>query len=205
MTRMRIGAAAVLAALAVISGVLASDVRRTSAAIDDGDTQFADGKRADWTDRTRLPPPVVRTVLGTGDDVDIRAGLAEYRRAIRTRRGFDNGAAQARVRARAAAVLADIASSAPAENASQAADLLGLLALLSTEGGAGADASADLAVGAFRDAIRLDPANVDAKVNLEIALRLLRARATRSGATVTDGRSSGAPRGAGSSVPGRGY
>src|SRR3954453_19634195 len=60
------------------------------------------------------------TLLGTGDDIALRHAVATFVNAENTPYGFDNGANQARVRALAQGVLADVVSSAPPAESTQA-------------------------------------------------------------------------------------
>ena len=120
--------------------------------------------------------------------------------AVHTRRGFDNGESRARARSAAEAALTAVAADAPPAAASQANDLLGVLEAL------GPRATADeLAVASFRAAVRADPSNLDAKLNLELALRRLRATSVRRGPGNGSGPRSSGQRGAGAGTPGRGY
>jgi hypothetical protein len=63
----------------------------------------------------------------------------------------------------------------------------------------------DRAREAFEAAVRRDPANLDAKYNLELLLRRTRATATREGPGNGSGALGQGRRGAGSGTPGRGY
>ena len=71
--------------------------------------------------------------------------------------------------------------------ASQASDLLGVLAFGDYAAGGGRDADqAGRAASAFGAAVRLDPGNDAAKVNLELVLRLFAAHGVRPGASSSD-------------------
>jgi hypothetical protein len=162
-----------------------------------------------WEHATSRPPTLVGHVaeglLGTGDDVALRHAIAQFVAAENTPYGFDNGANQARVRALAQGVLADVAAKAGDRQASQADDLLGVLAWGGSRAPVGAVSPADRAVSAFTDAARLDPTNLDAQFNLELALRALEATGIRRGPSPSNGPRGTGHSGAGAGVPGQGY
>lgn len=148
---------------------------------------------------------VAEHILGTGDDVALRRAVNAFVGAERTPYGFDSGLAQSKVRARAEAQLAGVAATAPPREASEADDLLGVLAWGATSAPAGVLAPADQAVAGFTDAARLDPANTDATFNLELALRALQGHGVRVGSNES-GTSQGIGRGGASAgTPGQGY
>jgi len=157
----------------------------------------------------RRPPTLVGHVaerlLGTTDDVALRRGIAGFVNAEHTPYGFDNGATRARVRVLAEARLADVATAASPRQASQADDLLGVLAWGSTRSPVGTVDPADRAVQAFTAAGRLDPSNAGAAFNLEVALRALQSTGVRRGPTPSNGPRGTGHSGAGAGVPGRGY
>ena len=168
---------------------------------------FVDAGR--W-EHARTPPStlaghVAEDLLGTSDDVALRRAIDEFGTAERTPYGLDNGANQARVRALAQGTLADVAARAEASQASQADDLLGVLAWGGTRAPVGAVDPADRAVSAFTDAVRLDPANTDAAFNLELALRALESTGVRRGPSPSSGTRGNGHSGAGAGLPGRGY
>jgi hypothetical protein len=184
---------AIIAALVVAAGLLAA------LAIDVGGWQSAHAR----------PPTLLghtaERLLATGDDVALWNATAAFVAAERVPYGFDNGQNQARVRALAEARLADVAARAPAAEAAQANDLLGVLAWGGTGAPAGVVDPADRAIAAFTDAALLDPADTDAKFNLEVALRAVAGHGVRHGPN-----SGGPPRGigqsgAGAGTPGQGY
>lgn len=163
-----------------------------------------------WEHATTSPPRtlvggVAENLLGTSDDIALRRAIRTFEAAERTPYGLDNGATQARTRALAQGVLADVATGANAQQAAQADDLLGVLAWGGTRAPAGAVDPADRAVGAFTDAARLDPANADAAFNLELALRALQSHGVRSGPSPSSGPRGTGHSGAGAGTPGSGY
>jgi hypothetical protein len=202
------GLTAVLVLLAAFAALLAHDTRAWRTAFHDGDARYVStpaGSR--WDPSTILPLQLSESVLATGDDVAARRAIRLFRIADRARGGLDTALQRQGTRARAELALADVVREAdePA-TASQASDLLGVLAFgdFATGGGRDGDQAAR-AVSAFVDAVRLDPANESAKVNLELVLRLFRAHGVRPGAAPSEGGPGTGRRGAGAGLPGRGY
>ena len=163
-----------------------------------------------WRHVGAQPPPTLLgdsagRLLETGDDVALRRGIRTFLAAERTPSGFDNGRNQTRVRVAAEGQLAGVASGAPASEASQAEDLLGVLAWGGSQAPVGVLDPADRAVQAFTEAARLDPSNVDAAFNLEVALRALAPHGARSGSNPNAGTQGRGTSGAGSGLAGAGY
>jgi hypothetical protein len=112
-----------------------------------------------------LPERIASGLLGTGDDL-------AFRHSLRLAAGPAQSIADLlRSRSRAAAILARLAD----HGNSRAANLLGLIELdnaeLDRQGARGYRAAARAA---FAQAVRIDPANEDAKYNLELLLSLER-------------------------------
>jgi hypothetical protein len=162
-----------------------------------------------WRNAHERPPTLVgrvaEHVLGTSDDVALAAAVRSFVAAERVPYGFDNGQAQARARALAQAKLADVAATAGSSQASQADDLLGVLAWGGVRAPVGVVDPADRAVSAFTDAARLDPSNTDAAFNLEVALRALQSHGVRNGPSPSSGPRGTGHSGAGAGTPGSGY
>jgi hypothetical protein len=162
-----------------------------------------------WEHARDRPPTIVGRVaehlLGTTDHVALARAVRSFAAAENVPYGFDSGQAQARARALAEAQLADVASQASGPQASQADDLLGVLAWGGVRAPVGVVDPADRAVGAFTDAARLDPSNVAARFNLEIALRALQSRGVRHGPSPSSGPRGTGHSGAGAGTPGSGY
>lgn len=148
---------------------------------------------------------VAERALATKDDVALRSGVQTFVVAERTPYGFDNGRQQTRVRAAAEAQLGTVASSATPDEASQADDLLGVLAWGGTQAPTGVLAPADRAVQSFTQAARLDSANEDAAFNLELALRALAPHGSRPGANPNSSSRGVGTSGAGAGTAGEGY
>jgi hypothetical protein len=162
-----------------------------------------------WEHARTRPPTLVgnaaESLLGTSDDLALRHAIATFVTAESTPYGYDNGANQARVRALAQGTLADVVASGAPHQAAQADDLLGVLAWGGTNAPVGAVDPAARAVSAFTDAVRLDPKNVAAAFNLELALRALRTSGVRTGPSPTSGSQGIGNKGAGAGLPGEGY
>jgi hypothetical protein len=172
----------------------------TAVALDAGRWEHSRGERPGT-----LVGGVAEHLLGAGSDVALRRAVRSFVAAERVPYGFDNGQAQARARALAQAQLADVAATASARAAAQADDLIGVLAWGGTRAPTGVVDPADRAIGAFTDASRLDPGNVAAEFNLELALRSLESTGIRHGPSPSSGTRGTGHSGAGAGTPGQGY
>jgi hypothetical protein len=201
------GVAAGLVLLALLAVLLAHDVRAWHTSLRRGDAEYASAPRgARWSPSTLLPVDVSESLLATVDDLAARRAIRLFVVADGARGGLDTALERQGTRARAELALADVVRTGAPTVASQASDLLGVLAFGDFAAGGGRDADqAGRAVSAFTDAVRLDPGNEAAKVNLELALRLFRARGVRPGASPSAGGPGTGRRGAGAGLPGRGY
>lgn len=195
-------AAGVALVLAAVLALLAADVRTWHGTMRADDLRFrlAASSESDWDTSTLLPSGVARGVLDVDDDRELRRGIAAFRAADRAR-----GFTRPRVRGAAEAALAGVAASndAPA-HASQAFDLLGILAFSDSTSGRRAT-PVERSLAAFDNAVRRDPENTAAKYNLELLLRLLEAEGERRGPNPTPGPRGSGRRGAGTGLPGQGY
>jgi hypothetical protein len=203
----------VAAALALVLGglvlLLAADVSRWRETMRADDLQYSPGTGAapDWRVGSQIVPfGLAGRLLGVDDDAALRRAVLAYRSVTRSH-PLDPGTAR-RARSEAEVALANVAAESSGAQASQAADLLGILAFAdSTSGGAvGRSSPVERSLTAFENAVRLDrDNNAAAKYNLELVLRLLRARGQRPGGTPSAGTRGGGRRGAGGGTPGRGY
>lgn len=200
-------AAAALVVAAVLAVALSLDVRSWQTALRDGDVRYAESPAAArWNAATLLPSSVSGKLVGIDDDVAARKAIRLFRIADRARGGLDTAVERQGTRARAELALAQLARDARPEVGSQASDLLGVLAFGDFAAGGGRDADqAGRAASAFAAAVRLDPDNVAAKVNLELVLRLFEAHGIRPGSSPTAGGQGPGRRGAGAGLPGKGY
>ena len=198
----RLIAAGLALVLAAVLALLAADVRswRDTMRADDLRFQLSASTAANWNTSTLLPAGVARRVLDVDDDRELRRGVAAFRAADRAR-----GFSRSRVRGAAEAALADVAASNDASaHASQAFDLLGILAFSDSTSGRRAT-PVERSLAAFDNAVRRDPGNTAAKYNLELLLRLLEAEGERRGPNTAPGPRGSGRRGAGTGTPGQGY
>jgi hypothetical protein len=197
----RIVAATVLVAIAVLAALLAGDVDGWQRALAQGDAVYAATPgRATWTPATTLGGAAA-SLLGTHDDVAFRRGLQLYAVAKATPNRLDTAVELQTLRSQADAALA---AATHGRFASQAETLLGVLAFQQTANGGGSNQT-DAAVADFTNAVRANPMNAAAKFDLELLLRLTAAHGTRTGAGPGRSFGRGGRRGAGGGVPGSGY
>jgi hypothetical protein len=143
---------------------------------------------------------IADSLLGVNDDREYRAALLLF--ASTRLPGIPRDAALAEHGKLEAMLTKLAATGGDAARASRAANLNGIL--LYEHAGldpAGAERYLELSLGSFRQAVELDPGNVDAKVNLELLAALLRAKQGRLGGQSGGSGSSGA----GASPEGSGY
>ena len=200
----RLVAAAVAIVLAAALLLVAVDVVRWRSTMRADDLAFRAGASPSWRAAELLP--FSHRLLAVDDDRQLRQGMVLFRRAPSARGAVEPGFAR-RARSDAEVALARAAEQSAGAQASQAQDLLGVLAFSdSTSGGAGGRASpVERSIAAFETAIRLDRDNDSAKHNLELVLRLVRARSHRSSSGPSPGTRGSGRRGAGGGTPGRGY
>jgi hypothetical protein len=160
-----------------------------------------------WQPAVVLPFNIAGRALGVRDDVRFREAL----RALRLGRlelGITSDPKLALSRAEARARLQEIAGSGGGPRRRSRA--MGLLGVLSYSSAITEARDQDLyirdATAAFEGAIALDPANDEAKVNLELALQKRRALQPSEGAGGPNPSPGGAgAKGAGAGTPGSGY
>lgn len=202
--------AAVCLLLALGLGLLALDVSRSREALSSGDVEYriSPATAGLWQASTVVPFDLATSLLGTGDDVDLRRAV----RSVRLARLDDlvsvsdpegallRNAAQVRLDA-------IVAGSSDPTQQSRAAGLLGVIGLsrLVTEtqdrGAALSATAANLQL-----AIALDPSNDDAKYNLEFVLQRSRGIQLTEGAGGQNPSPGGTgSSGAGAGDPGSGY
>jgi hypothetical protein len=168
--------AAVLAvAAATLLALLAVDVLRVPAQIAAGDTHFEGAplrQRDPWEDVGFFPERLGTRVLGLEDDLDFRRTISLYAH-IDPRKVQITTPEQEALRGRT--VLELTLLSKEERDARRRSRLLNLHGSLTvgryTSDPTEREANLKNAIESFRTAIRLDPQNADAKVNLELALR----------------------------------
>ncbi len=198
----------VFAVVALVFVLLAVDARawRTTVARDDLRFRAIPVHRKLWQPPTLLPGDPAGALLGTGDTVT-------YRRALQlfwfSRIGANPESREdlPTVRARLAETLQELTTSGTsAQERSGAANLLGVLVVTTPAPGTDRTGLEQLlrhAAGYFQRAIALDPANGDAKQNLELVLRLRKPGKGKIGHDARAGYGFG--RGRGATVIGSGY
>ena len=193
MSRLRAGIGALTLLLAVAGALAAKDLHGWDGALERNRAYDA-----------LLPGDPIGRALGAEGELRYRSAVQTFTTALRTERGFDNGERRARVRSAAEALLSEVATTAAPAKAGQAQTLLGVLV---ASGGrvTGGESAQERARSAFETAVRIDPANVDAKYDLELLLRRERPTATGEGRDNGSGPRGSSQRGAGSGTPGRGY
>jgi hypothetical protein len=195
--------------LAAAVFAFAADVRTWRDAIPRDDVRYrvAPGEDDLWQPTAVLPFGIAGDALGVGDDVRFREAL----RALRLGRlelGITSDPKLALFRAEARARLQEIAvAGGDPQRRSRAMGLLGVLSFASAVSEArDQDLYIRDAIAAFDGAIALDPANDEAKVNLELALQKRRALQPSEGAGGPNPSPGGAgAKGAGAGTPGSGY
>lgn len=202
---LRVGAAIVLAVVAVLAALLAADTRAWRLALDRGDAAYAVSPgHARWMPETHLGA-LAGSILGVGDDVALRRGLGLYRQVVSQQESLNNELGVEALRAQAERALARPAASSNPALASQARTLLGILAFGAAARGGSGVSPTDQAISDFTDAITADPSAAAPKYDLELLLRLSAARGTRSNSGPTNGFGRTGRQGAAGGVPGSGY
>jgi len=201
-----LAAAVVCLALAVIAVLAARDVGSWQAALRSGDVEAAaapPGNVPAWSVDEVAPFGLARRLLGIDDDLAFRRAVALFRRAHTRIPSFDTGLEGTALRVAAETALAhEIRSDPTAARASAAANLLGVLTVLDSTSQAGGSTPIERGIFEFQDAIHLDPADEQAKTNLELLYQLTSLPNTPRGSTRRAGRSHS---GASATSPGHGY
>jgi hypothetical protein len=166
------------AAAAVVLLLTAVDVQRWQSSIKEDDVRFRTHPIAEdlWRVETTTPGDPARRVLGVGDDVAYRSVLRAYWLGRPRISPFEHARLEL-ARGEAQVKLSDLTRvERDKRRLSQEKNLLGALALAVSPRQEPEQrlASFESAVAYFREAIRLDPANEDAKYNLEGTLELVR-------------------------------
>lgn len=204
MTALRLVAVAILAALAVLAALLGGDVRAWPVALERGDALYSVSPRhAQWTPATHLGN-FAETLLGTADDVAVRAALQHYRQVATLQEHLDDALEVQTQREAAINALDAPAGSTDPQVAAQARTLLGILIFSEASEGGGVSQT-DAAITSFTDAVRIDPGDAAAKFDLELLLRLIAAHGHRRGTGPVNAFGKTGHPGAAGGVPGSGY
>lgn len=201
------GAAALALAVSVVLLVAALDVARWDRSLAAQDVRFLalPGQSRYSEPRSLLPLGVAEHALGGTDDLVFRTHLQGYAR-VRPRGALAGQQGALALRAETQLGLARLSRVDPdAARRSRAANMIGVLALDERLAPRDAEGLAQVirgAIGSFRNAVEIDPANADAKLNLEQALRIAKA-ASLGGDAPSGGRNRGERAGLGQA--GSGY
>jgi hypothetical protein len=201
--RIVLGVVSLVLGLAALT--LAHDIRSWHEGVDQGDARFAETPAAArWEAATWLPGDPAHSLLSIRDDLAVRSGEKAFVVAMTAPQGYDEGRRKAQLRGLAELELSDaLANGSPAQS-SRAGNLLGILAA-SDDSQADASVTERRAAETFEAAIRADPANEDAKYNLELILRRIKVVGSREGAGGSSGDFGDSLPGAGAGLPGSGY
>ena len=168
-------ALALLVAVAVV--FVAEDVRRWPGRMEAADVRYSAGSTTeDWRPSDRLPLRLGDDLLELDDDIALRRALVLYRREAGGAENSRSDSEQIQLQGVLEQALIEVEDGAGDQSRrSQAANLLGILYFdMSQTVGPGGEGFLDRTLAAWRRAIILDPTNVDAKVNLELFLTLMR-------------------------------
>jgi hypothetical protein len=194
--------------LAAVLVLMAVDATRWRAALPRDDVRYrAAPEETLWHPSLLVPGDPARLVLGVGDDVRFREAVQSLRQG-RLDLGFTSDPTLALPRAEAQSRLAKIAQGdGSAQRRARAIGLLGVISFAGSfyETRGQAELVAE-AVSDFQAAIAIDPANDEAKANLEQALQRRKVLSALAGVGATDPTPGGAgSRGAGAANSGSGY
>ena len=197
-----------LAGLAALLALVAVDVRTWQRTIARDDVRFRalPAHRDLWEPQTILPGDPAAKLIGVGSTMDWRRALQWFWYS-RTGAGSEALEDTPTLRADAQQRIEKALESAPdAPRRSKAANLLGVLVVTTPAISQDSDAVAQVLTRAaqyFQLAISIDPANADAKQNLELVLRLQRPGRSKLGRDARSGYGFG--RGRGAIIKGSGY
>lgn len=200
------GAAVLLVAAAAVLAVLAVDVLRWRGHLERSDVAFSSGGASAMGDPdTRMPAGLVQRMLAVDDDIAFRQALVRFRQSNPRRPPRD--LLDASLKSRAEAELARVGRTDPsAGRRSLVATLRGALAFEEARfGGPQSELQLRRSLAEFRQAIRLDESNEEAKYNIELVLALLRETQSDSGGESSTRRGDPVASGAGAASAGSGY
>jgi hypothetical protein len=201
-------AAALCAGLAAVLALLAVDVSswRTTVARDDLRFRASPTHAALWKPSTELPGDPASAVVGTTSTISWRRALQYFwysRIGSNPEIRMDTPTLRAEAQDK---LLAEIDHAPTAAQRSQAANLLGVLVVTTPAPGRDQDVILQIlkrSAGYFQKAIELDPANADAKQNLELVYRIAKPGKGHLGKDARSGYGFG--KGQGAVTQGNGY
>jgi hypothetical protein len=196
-----------LAALALAAGlaVFASDVLAASSTIERDDLRFrvAPDARGLWEVDSRTPS--LKSILELNDDLALRQAAQRFQLSRRRELAYDPTRVATRAEAQTALATAEAGELQPV----QASALANFSAILAYEEAAGDPQNGPQllrrSISEFTRAIRLYPANAEAKFNLELVLQLLNDENQQRRDRLGIGTGSEDAVGAGAAEPGEGY
>lgn len=199
--RLRLALAVLCLVFASLAVVLARDVWQREKALRDADARARVVKvdRHAWEAETLYPGDPAASLLGIDDDVAFRV---LYIRAAALAAREPSGERDPQRTQAESALGSVVRTDTYLVRASQAANVLGVL--LYTDPDDPESSPAQRALGAFQDAVLIDPGNAVAKGNLEIVLRQLTTESPQGRSSPGGGNESGQG-GAGLAPAGRGY
>lgn len=167
-------AAAVLLGLAALLALFASDVRAWQGALAHGDLRFR-AQRSHiglWRSPALLPGDPARSVLGLDDALSYRRAVQLYWfSTVGASTGGQADLAATRVAAETK-LQTLMTTAATAEERSTAANLLGVMTVTAPSNSSTQKAEIATARNYFERAVKADPRNYGAKLNLELLLRV---------------------------------
>jgi hypothetical protein len=172
----RLAAAALALLLALAVFFVAEDVRRWPGRLEAADVRYLSGSGGeDWEPSDRLPIRLGDDLLALDDDLAFRRTLALFRREHQDTEESRPTSERIQRQTVLEQTLIEVEEEArDPKRRAQAANLLGVLYFeMAQSAGPGGDAFFGRALSAWRRAVIVDPANVDAKVNLELMLTLM--------------------------------
>ena len=173
----RLLAAALALLLAVAVFLVAEDVRRWPGRMEAADVHYLSGSTdEDWAPSDRLPLRLGDDFLELDDDLAYRRALVHFRQEhLKTEESRPTSERIQRQTLLEQTLIDVEEQSRDPRRRSQAANLLGVLySEMAQSAGPGSEVFVDRALAAWRRAVIVDPANIDAKVNLELMLTLMR-------------------------------
>jgi hypothetical protein len=167
-------AAAVLLGLAATLALFASDIRAWQGAVTNSDLRFRSQRShiGLWRTPTVLPGDPARSALGLGDALSYRRAVQLFWLSIA---GASTGgqADLAATRTEAESRLQRLmTTAATAQERSAAANMLGVMTVTAPANSPTQKAEISFATHYFKQAVIDDPRNTDAKLNLELLLRI---------------------------------
>ena len=168
--------AVVLLGLATVCALFAVDVRAWQGTITQSDLHFRAQRSHPglWRSPALLPTDPARSVLGLDDALSYRQALQFFWFSnVGSSTGGEADLAATRVAAETE-LQTLMTSGATAEERSHAANLLGVMTVTAPANSPTQKEEIKTAIGYFQQAVIADPRNYDAKLNLELLLRVAR-------------------------------